>query len=74
MLAILKGQKVLIDLDCPSCVVHLEYQHSQHCNPLTFTYVILLTYQQTILSLRGRQAGHLWPPLTTSDIWILFVQ
>lgn len=64
-LAKLKG-KVLIDLDSPRCVVHLEYQNSQYCKPLTLTYVILLAYRQTILSPRGRQAGQNWPQLTTS--------
>lgn len=59
-------RKILIDLDSPSCVVHLEHQDSQYCNPLTLTYVILLAYQQTILSPRGRQAGQSWPQLTTS--------
>lgn len=65
MLATLKG-KDLIDLHSPSCVVHLEYENSQYCNPLTLIYVILRVYQQTILSSRGRQAGLPWSPLTTS--------
>lgn len=57
---------ILIDLESPSCVVHLEYQDSQYCNLLTLTYVIVLAYRQTILSVRGRAAGQCWPPLTTS--------
>lgn len=65
MLATLKG-KVLIDLHSPSCVVHLEYQDSQYCRPLTLTYNILLAYQQTILSPSEREAGRRWPPLPTS--------
>lgn len=65
MLATVKG-KVLIDLHSSSCVVHLEHQDIQYCNPLTLTYVILLAYQQSILSPRGRQAGQCWPPLNTS--------
>lgn len=59
-------RKVLIDLDSPSCVVHLEHQDSQYSNLLTLTYVILLAYQQTILSPGRRQAGQHWLPLTTS--------
>ena len=73
MLATLKG-KVLIDLDCPSCVVHLEYRDSQYCKPLTLAYVILLACQQTISSPRGSRAGQRWPLLSTSYIWISFVE
>lgn len=73
MLATLK-RNILIDLDvCPRCVEHLECQDSQYCNPLTLTYVILLAYQQTILSPRGRQVGQRWPPLLSLYIWISFV-
>lgn len=74
MLATLKG-KVLIDLDSPRCVVHLDYRNSQYCNPLTLTYVILLAYQQTILSPREDKQGSIGfhSPLVSSYIWISFV-
>lgn len=53
-------------LDSLGWVLHLEHQASQRFDLLTLPHVIFLAYQQTILSPRERQAGHRWPPLTTS--------
>lgn len=76
MLATVKG-KVLIGQDDSSCVAYQNiwyYSKLFHdSNLFTLTYVILLAYQQTILSWRGRQAAPRWPPLNTSFTFVILL-
>ena len=75
LLATVKGN-VLIGQDDSSCVAYQNnwyYSKLFHSNLFTLTYVILLAYQQTILSWRGRQAGPRWPPLNTSLTFVILL-